>query len=62
VAPLVEEAVVEGGGGLRGSAVVVTVGVDLAVVEELGDDGRDVVALDTCGDVLAESTTRDSTS
>lgn len=44
-------------GHVRLSLTVETVvPVDLAVVEEVGNDGRDVAGLDTCGDVLAIAT------
>lgn len=54
VAPLLEVGHV--GVGL---AVKVVVVVNLAVVEELSDDSRDVVSFNTSGDVLAVTTTID---
>jgi hypothetical protein len=59
VAPHVEVAVVEAiVNVLTTLAVVVgvSVGLLLAVVKELGDDSRDVVALDTSGNVLSVAT------
>lgn len=38
-------------------AVETIVPADLAVVEQVGDDGGDVVARYTCGDVLTVATT-----
>jgi hypothetical protein len=59
VAPHVEVAVVEAIVLVLATLAVVasvSVGTLLAVVEELGNDSRDVVALDTSGDVLTVST------
>jgi hypothetical protein len=59
VAPHVEVAVVEAIVLILATLAVVagvSVGLLLTVVEELGDDSRDVVALDTSGNVLAVST------
>ena len=56
VAPNVEVAVVESAAGLAVVASI-SVGALLTVVEELGDDSRDVVGLDTSSDVLAVSAT-----
>ncbi len=49
--------VLEVGHAGRTLAVETVVPADFAVVEQVGDDGSDIVSLYTCGDILAIATT-----